>query len=118
MDVLRRVPLFAGFEPADLELLAGVARRVVFPRASIVFQEGDAGDFLLVVTKGRVKVTLLGDDGGETILGLLEPPAFLGEIALLDESPRSSRSNRPSSFRSHASRFSVWSSGTPHLRSG
>ena len=54
-----------------------------------MFQEGDAGDHLLVLAKGRVKVTLLGDTGSETIVSLLEPPALLGEIALLDESPRS-----------------------------
>lgn len=89
VDILRQVPLFAGFESADLALLAGAARRVRFPAGSIVFQEGDAGDFLLILAKGRVKVTLLGEDGAEIIIAFLEPPALLGEIALLDESPRS-----------------------------
>lgn len=88
-DTLRQVPLFAGFEPADLRLLAGAARRVQFPSGSIVFQEGDPGDFLLVLAKGRVRVTLLGEDGAEIIIGLLDSPALLGEVALLDESPRS-----------------------------
>jgi CRP/FNR family cyclic AMP-dependent transcriptional regulator len=81
--------LFEGFQQADLERLAAATRRVSFPRGSIVFQEGDAGDFLLVLTKGRVKVTLLGENGAETIISFLEPPALLGEIALLDDSPRS-----------------------------
>jgi CRP/FNR family cyclic AMP-dependent transcriptional regulator len=89
VDLLRRVPLFEGFQQADLERLAAATRRVSFPRGSIVFQEGDAGDFLLVLTKGRVKVTLLGENGAETIISFLEPPALLGEIALLDDSPRS-----------------------------
>ena len=89
VDLLRRVPLFEGFQQADLERLAAATRRVSFPRGSIVFQEGDSGDFLLVLTKGRVKVTLLGEDGAETIISLLEPPSLLGEIALLDDSPRS-----------------------------
>jgi CRP/FNR family transcriptional regulator, cyclic AMP receptor protein len=88
-DLLRRVPLFAALAPPDLDRLAAAARRVQFPRGSIVFQEGDTGDYLLVLAKGRVKVTLLGDSGSETIVSLLEPPALLGEIALLDESPRS-----------------------------
>jgi CRP/FNR family transcriptional regulator, cyclic AMP receptor protein len=88
-DLLRRVPLFSGLAQPDLDQLASAARRVPFPRGSIVFQEGDEGDYLLVLAKGRVKVTLLGDSGAETIVSLLEPPALLGEIALLDESPRS-----------------------------
>lgn len=60
-----------------------------FPRGSVVFQEGDSGDYLLVVTKGRVKVTLLGEDGDEVIISEIDAPALIGEIALLDEFPRS-----------------------------
>src|SRR5262249_19248203 len=37
----------------------------------------------------RVKVSLLGKDRQETIVRILEPPDFLGEIALFDEAPRS-----------------------------
>lgn len=89
VHLLRRVPLFGGLNQSDLDLLAAAARPVRYPRGSIVFQEGDPGDFLLVLAKGRVKVTLLGDDGSEAIVSLLEPPSLIGEIALLDESPRS-----------------------------
>jgi CRP-like cAMP-binding protein len=89
VDVLRRVALFASLDQSELELLAAAARRVQFPRGSIVFQEGDPGEFLLVLAKGRVKVSLLGENGAETVVSFLEPPAVLGEIALLDESPRS-----------------------------
>ncbi len=88
-DILRHVRLFDELDDADLALVAGASRRLRFPKGSVVFQEGDPGDFLLVVEKGRAKVTLLGDDGRETILAMLEPPALLGEIALLDQSPRS-----------------------------
>jgi CRP/FNR family cyclic AMP-dependent transcriptional regulator len=89
IDVLRGVPLFANLDAADLHLLAAAARRVRFPRGSVVFQEGDPGDHLLVVAKGRVKVSLLGEDGGEAIVSVVDAPALLGEIALLDQSPRS-----------------------------
>jgi CRP/FNR family transcriptional regulator, cyclic AMP receptor protein len=89
VEILRRVALFAGLDQSELDLLAATARRVQFPRGSIVFQEGDQGDFLLVLAKGRVKVSLLGENGAETVVSFLEPPAVLGEIALLDESPRS-----------------------------
>lgn len=88
-DALKSVPLFAGLTNPELEELAASVRRVRFPRKNIVFQEGDPGDFLLILQKGRVKVTLLGESGQETILAMLEPPAFLGEISLLDDAPRS-----------------------------
>lgn len=89
VEILRNVALFSELETDELELVAGAARRVRFPRGSIVFQEGDQADFLLVIVKGRVKVTLLGEAGQETIINLLGPPALLGEVALLDEAPRS-----------------------------
>jgi CRP/FNR family cyclic AMP-dependent transcriptional regulator len=87
--VLRHVSLFSELDANSLALIAKAARRVKFPKGSVVFQEGDPGDYLLVIEKGRVKVVLVGDDGQETILNFLEPPALLGEIALLDDAPRS-----------------------------
>jgi CRP/FNR family transcriptional regulator, cyclic AMP receptor protein len=87
--ILRNVPLLAGLADSELELVASSSRRLKYPKKSIVFQEGDAGDFLLIILRGRVKVTLLGEEGRETIVAILERPAFLGEVALLDESPRS-----------------------------
>jgi len=87
--ILRNVPLLAGLADSELDLAASSSRRLKYPKKSIVFQEGDPGDFLLVILRGRVKVTLLGEEGRETIVAILEPPAFLGEVALLDESPRS-----------------------------
>lgn len=86
---LRSVPLFSELDDDSLALIAGAARRVKFPKGSVVFQENDPGDYLLIIQKGQVKVALLGDDGEETIVNLLEPPALLGEIALLDDAPRS-----------------------------
>ena len=39
-------------------------------KGSIVFHEGDEGDFMLVVLSGKVKVVLLGPQGQETILDI------------------------------------------------
>jgi CRP-like cAMP-binding protein len=89
VNSLRSVPLFRDLDDESLALIAGAARRVKFPKASVVFQEGDPGDYLLIIQKGQVKVVLFGDDGEEAIVNLLEPPALLGEIALLDAAPRS-----------------------------
>ena len=87
--ILKQIPLFAGLEPVDLEIVARASRRLAYPKGNILFYEGDPGEYLLVILQGRVKVTLLGKDGQETIVTILEQPAFLGEVALLDGSPRS-----------------------------
>jgi len=87
--VLKHVPLFADLAPSELEIVAGASRRKSFPRGSIIFSEGDPGDYLLVILNGRVKVSLLGKDRQETIVRILERNEFVGEIALIDEAPRS-----------------------------
>src|SRR5262249_54587005 len=89
VSILRHVPLCADLANAELEIVAGASRRKSYPRGSIIFSEGDHGDYLLVVLKGRVKVSLLGRDQQETIVRILERPEFVGEIALIDEAPRS-----------------------------
>jgi CRP/FNR family transcriptional regulator, cyclic AMP receptor protein len=89
VSVLKHVPLFADLANSELETVAGAARRKSYPRGSVIFHEADPGDYLLVVLKGRVKVSLLGRDRQETIVRILEPPDFLGEIALVDDAPRS-----------------------------
>jgi CRP/FNR family cyclic AMP-dependent transcriptional regulator len=88
-SVLKHVPLFAELAGAELESVAAASRRKRYPKGSIVFHEGDHGDCLLVILSGRVKVTLLGRNGEETIVRMLERPEFLGEIALIDAAPRS-----------------------------
>jgi CRP-like cAMP-binding protein len=87
--ILRNVPLLSGLSDLELDLLARSSRRVHYPKKSVVFNEGDPGDFLLVILKGRVKVALFGEQGQETIIAVLERGGFLGEVALLDELPRS-----------------------------
>ena len=89
LAILKRLPLFAELDDGELEIVARASRTLTYPKGNIVFHEGDPGDYLLIILKGRVKVTLLGGDGQETIISILEQPAFLGEVALLDETPRS-----------------------------
>jgi CRP/FNR family cyclic AMP-dependent transcriptional regulator len=89
LEALRSVPLLSGLADSEIKLILGSARRRQYPKRSIVFQEGDAGDFLLIVIAGRIKVMLVGDEGQETIVSILGSGGFIGEISLLDEAPRS-----------------------------
>ena len=88
-DVLRNVPLLSGLSDSQIALVANSSRVRRYPKGSVVFHEGDPGDFLLVILRGRVKVVLLGESGHETTIAVLERPSFLGEVALIDQAPRS-----------------------------
>lgn len=88
-EVLRTVPIFSELAEADLDRLARLATRRCCPKDTVVFFENEQGDAFYAILEGRVKVTILGDDGREIILTVLGPGDFFGEIALLDNEPRS-----------------------------
>jgi CRP-like cAMP-binding protein len=88
-DLLRNVPIFSELSDADITTLARVATRRKYPKDTVVFFENEEGDFFFMILEGRIKVTILGDDGREVILSILGPGDFFGEMALLDNEPRS-----------------------------
>jgi CRP-like cAMP-binding protein len=88
-ELLRTVPIFSDLGEAEIVVLARLTKRVHFPKDSVVFFENAPGDSLFVIVEGRVRVTILGDDGREIILSLLGPGDFFGELALIDNEPRS-----------------------------
>src|SRR5262249_48331954 len=61
VGVLRQVPLFSEVPEAELQQIADMAVTLRRARNQIVFDEGDPGDFLLVLTNGRAKVVLVGE---------------------------------------------------------
>lgn len=87
--LLRQVPLFSGLEPEDLQTLSKYLYHKSVTRSQVLFQQGDKGDEFLIVTEGSVKVELVNPDGKELTLAILKPYQFLGELALLDDFPRS-----------------------------
>jgi CRP-like cAMP-binding protein len=88
-EVLRTVPIFSELSDQDIASLAHLALRKRYPKDTVVFFENEEGDFFFTITEGRIKVTILGDDGREVILSVLGPGDFFGEMALLDNEPRS-----------------------------
>jgi len=88
-ELLRTVPIFSELSDADITSLARLASRRRYPKDTVVFFENEEGDFFFMIVEGRIKVTILGDDGREVILSILGTGDFFGEMALLDNEPRS-----------------------------
>ena len=82
-DMLRKVPLFAGLDEKELQEIANSMRERRFSAGDTVTQEGAGGVGFFVVEEGRADVTV----GGET-KGSVGPGDYFGEIALINESPR------------------------------
>jgi CRP-like cAMP-binding protein len=88
-DFLATIPLFNGLQRDELQRFADLTRERSYPKGSVILFQDDPGDSLFVLRSGRVKVVLIGEDGREVILGVLEPGAHFGELALIDDQPRS-----------------------------
>ncbi|MCE2940692.1 MAG: Crp/Fnr family transcriptional regulator [Gemmatimonadota bacterium] len=89
IDFLVTVPLFHELELEELTRFAELVREKSYPRTSVIVFEDDPGDAFFIVRQGRVKVVLVSDDGREIILGVLGPGEHFGELALIDNRPRS-----------------------------
>lgn len=88
-DFLATVPLFKSLGGAELARFAEAVREKSYPRGSVILFEDDPGDSLFIVRDGRVKVVLISEDGREVILGILGVGEHFGELALIDDQPRS-----------------------------
>ncbi|HEU5216076.1 MAG TPA: cyclic nucleotide-binding domain-containing protein [Gaiellaceae bacterium] len=82
-DSLRRVPLFAGLDNKELDQIASSLRERRFKAGDVVTQEGSGGVGFFVVEEGEADVSV----GGES-KGSIGPGDYFGEIALINESPR------------------------------
>jgi len=87
VDMLRRIPFFAGIEPSKLKLLAFTSERVAFEPGQVVFRQGDMGDAAYVILEGSAEI-LVDSDAGPVMVAVLGSNDFVGEIAILCDVPR------------------------------
>jgi len=86
---LDNVDLFAGLGREQLDALLRGAVVRTYPKGSIVVNEGDDGHGLFIVQSGSLKTFLMDEQGRELTLTLFEAGDYFGELALLDDAPRS-----------------------------
>ena len=83
-DALKKVPLFAGLDDRELKQIASSMRERRFKAGDTVTQEGSGGVGFFVVEEGEAEVSV----AGETRPWTVGPGDYFGEIALINESPR------------------------------
>jgi CRP/FNR family cyclic AMP-dependent transcriptional regulator len=89
-DVLARVDLFSGLSKKDLKDLATYCSEGTYRPGSVLLSQGEQGLGLFLLIKGTVRITRRnGPEGTEEDLGTAGVGDVVGEMALLDDLPRS-----------------------------
>ncbi len=87
--MLTQVPLFSGLSDAEIQSVLSHATKKTVTKNTIIISEGDQSASLYVILSGKVKVFLQDDEGKEVVLNYHEAGEYFGELALIDDAPRS-----------------------------
>lgn len=87
--ILNSIALFSGMSDTDMEAISTLAMQRRFPKNTLVICEGDRSDSLYFILSGKVKVFLSDEEGKEVTLNIQGEREYFGELAILDEAPRS-----------------------------
>jgi CRP/FNR family cyclic AMP-dependent transcriptional regulator len=82
--LLRQVPGFGGLNDADLDKVAALVDECELPEGTVLMREGTIGRTSYVIAEGWAAVSV-----GGTAVAALGPGEHVGEMAMLDNQPRS-----------------------------
>jgi CRP/FNR family transcriptional regulator len=89
-DILARVDLFSDLTRKELGEIGNSCQQRTYPAGTTLVKQGDTGVGLYILTKGRVRITQeRNPDRAEVELGVSGSGDVFGEMALLDDLPRS-----------------------------
>lgn len=100
--MLQSIPIFEGLNDEELSLIQQRAVSRSYPKGSMVIREGEEAISLYLIISGAVKVFMDNEEGKEIILNTQGPGEHFGELALVDDQPRSA-----SVMTTQASKFMV-----------
>ena len=88
-DTLKAIPLFADLRSSELKKIIRILHTRTYAPGELIFREGDTGAGMFIIQRGEVRIVIRLPDGGEKALTTLTERQFFGEMALLENAPRS-----------------------------
>jgi len=84
-DILKRVPIFEDFGGRDLDRIERILHRRQYGQDEVIFLQGQPGLGMYIIEEGTIEILSEPD---KVHLAELHSGEFFGELALLDDSPR------------------------------
>ena len=85
---LSKVPLLHGLKNRQLENLAKRMVERSYKKGAMIVTQGQGGEGFFIVTSGKAEAVRRRADGEEIVVNTFSPTDFFGELALLDDGPR------------------------------
>jgi CRP/FNR family cyclic AMP-dependent transcriptional regulator len=86
---LKKIPLFSNLTSDHLNKISAIATAKSFKANERIFAEGEIGAEMFLISQGKVRISKMVPGVGEEALAILEPGSYFGEMALIDDTPRS-----------------------------
>lgn len=86
---LKNVPIFSDLKQKELGEIEKIIHRREYKKGEPIFRMGDPGLGMYIIITGVVNIVEEDEAGNNTILAVLKDGTFFGDLALLDEAPRS-----------------------------
>lgn len=86
MNCITIVPIFSNLDEEEMMEVARITFSKKYKKGEMIYMNGDKGDKLYVIHRGRVKITRFTSSGKEQVIRVLGPGEFMGELSIFSQS--------------------------------
>jgi CRP/FNR family cyclic AMP-dependent transcriptional regulator len=88
-EALSKIFLFRELTPKEMDVLISISKEKRVKKNEIIFKESAVGDAFYLIILGSVRISTMVPGVGEEALTILREGEYFGEMALIDDAPRS-----------------------------
>ncbi|MBO8152664.1 MAG: cyclic nucleotide-binding domain-containing protein [Candidatus Marinimicrobia bacterium] len=87
-SVLKAIPIFSDLSPKELREVEKIIYHRHYKEGEFIFRQGHPGLGMYIIADGSVRIVDESGESGKNVIAILAKGDFFGDLALLDESPR------------------------------
>lgn len=89
IEILKGAELFRDLNEEQLSQISNISEQKVYSKGDVICHQGAPGDSMYVISEGQVEINVRDSDGNAYSAVYLGAGQLVGEMALVDEGPRS-----------------------------